>query len=132
MSGRSPAVGPTCGLARRAINLASASRPHTSRVGDEFGLDGFVPGPDPRPDNGQGTGGEALDTWAFSDDPEDRRLLSEGTARSGAVILGRRLFDVVDGPNGWDDTTGQVRHGTHRYPGWNECAASPQRDLLAP
>ena len=40
------------------------------------------------------------------DDPEDRRYLSEGTARSGAVILGRRLFDVVDGPKGWDDTTG--------------------------
>jgi hypothetical protein len=75
-------------------------------VGDEFGLDGFVTGPDPGPDNGLGTGGEALHTWAFSDAPDDRRLLSEATARSGAVILGRRLFDVVDGPNGWDDSTG--------------------------
>ncbi|MEU1369816.1 dihydrofolate reductase family protein [Streptomyces sp. NPDC005803] len=69
-------------------------------------LDGFVTGPDPSPDNGMGTGGEALHTWAFSDDPDDRRFLSEGTARSGAVILGRRLFDVVDGPKGWDDTSG--------------------------
>ncbi|MEV3973036.1 dihydrofolate reductase family protein [Streptomyces sp. NPDC050698] len=69
-------------------------------------LDGFVTGPDPGPDNGLGTGGEALHTWAFSDDPEDRRFLREGTARSGAVVLGRRLFDVVDGPHGWDDTTG--------------------------
>lgn len=69
-------------------------------------LDGFVTGPDPGPGNGLGTGGEALHLWAFSDDPEDRRLLSEATARSGAVVLGRRLFDVVDGPNGWDDTTG--------------------------
>ncbi|MFE0792647.1 dihydrofolate reductase family protein [Streptomyces mutabilis] len=69
-------------------------------------LDGFVTGPDPGPDNGLGTGGEALHTWAFSDDPDDRRLLREATARSGAVVLGRRLFDVVDGPNGWDDTTG--------------------------
>ncbi|MEU2420029.1 dihydrofolate reductase family protein [Streptomyces sp. NPDC007851] len=69
-------------------------------------LDGFVTGPDPGPDNGLGTGGEALHTWAFSDDPDDRRALHEGTARSGAVVLGRRLFDVVDGPNGWDDTTG--------------------------
>ncbi|GGQ10356.1 dihydrofolate reductase family protein [Streptomyces mutabilis] len=69
-------------------------------------LDGFVTGPDPGPDSGLGTGGEALHTWAFSDDPDDRRLLREATARSGAVVLGRRLFDVVDGPNGWDDTTG--------------------------
>ncbi|MFJ9813237.1 dihydrofolate reductase family protein [Streptomyces sp. NPDC101158] len=69
-------------------------------------LDGFVTGPDPGPGTGLGTGGDALHTWAFSDDPDDRRLLAEGTARSGAVVLGRRLFDVVDGPNGWDDTTG--------------------------
>ena len=69
-------------------------------------LDGFVTGPDPGPDNGLGTGGEALHTWAFSDDPDDRRVLREATARSGAVVLGRRLFDVVDGPNGWDDKSG--------------------------
>ena len=69
-------------------------------------LDGFVAGPDPSPDNGLGTGGEALHTWAFSDDPDDRRFLHEGTARSGAVVLGRHLFDVVDGPKGWDDTAG--------------------------
>jgi dihydrofolate reductase len=69
-------------------------------------LDGFVTGPDPGPHNGLGTGGGALHTWAFSDDPEDRRYLSEGTARSGAVVLGRRLFDVVDGPDGWNDGTG--------------------------
>jgi len=69
-------------------------------------LDGFVTGPDPGPDNGLGTGGEALHTWAFSDDPEDRRILREATARSGAVVLGRRLFDVVDGPHGWNDDMG--------------------------
>lgn len=69
-------------------------------------LDGFVTGPDPGPRNGLGTGGEALHTWAFSDDPDDRRVLREATVRSGAVVLGRRLFDVVDGPEGWDDSTG--------------------------
>src|SRR3954449_4645902 len=66
-------------------------------------LDGFVTGPDPGPDNGMGTGGDALHTWAFSDDPDDRRILSQATTRSGAVVLGRRLFDLVDGPGGWDD-----------------------------
>jgi dihydrofolate reductase len=69
-------------------------------------LDGFVTGPDPGPEHGLGVGGEALHTWAFSDDPADRRILREGTARSGAVVLGRRLFDVVDGPYGWGEETG--------------------------
>jgi dihydrofolate reductase len=69
-------------------------------------IDGFVTGPDPDLDNGLGTGGEALHAWAFSDDPEDRRILREATARSGAVILGRKLFDIVDGPKGWDDNVG--------------------------
>ena len=69
-------------------------------------LDGFVTGPDPGPDNGLGTGGEALHTWAFSDDPDDQRILRDATARSGSVILGRHLFDIVDGPAGWDDETG--------------------------
>ena len=69
-------------------------------------LDGYVTGPDPGPDAGLGTGGEALHTWAFSEDPADRRVLREATARSGAVVLGRHLFDVVDGPHGWDDETG--------------------------
>lgn len=69
-------------------------------------LDGYVTGPGPGPESGLGTGGDALHTWAFSDDPDDRHVLREATARSGAVVLGRRLFDVVDGPHGWDDTTG--------------------------
>ncbi|WP_448616237.1 dihydrofolate reductase family protein [Modestobacter sp. URMC 112] len=73
-------------------------------------LDGFVTGPDPGPHSGLGTGGEALHTWAFSDDPDDRRVVRESTARSGAVVLGRRLFDIVDGPGGWDDETGYGAH----------------------
>ena len=69
-------------------------------------LDGFVTGPRPGPDNGLGDGGEALHTWAFSDDPADQRLLRETTGRSGAVVMGRTLFDIVDGPDGWDEETG--------------------------
>ena len=69
-------------------------------------IDGFVTGPQPGPENGLGTGGDALHTWAFSDDPDDRRVLREATAHSGAVILGRRLFDMVDGPDGWNDEIG--------------------------
>ena len=69
-------------------------------------LDGYVTGPDAGPGNGLGTGGEALHTWAFSDDPVEREILRDATARSGAVILGRRLFDLVDGPDGWNDDVG--------------------------
>lgn len=69
-------------------------------------LDGYVTGPDAGPDNGLGTGGEALHEWAFSDDPDDARVVREATDRSGAVVLGRHLFDVVDGPHGWDEEVG--------------------------
>lgn len=69
-------------------------------------LDGYVTGPDPGPDNGLGDGGEALHTWAFSDDPDDQRLRSQATSRSGAVVMGRTLFDIVDSPDGWNDETG--------------------------
>ena len=48
----------------------------------------------------------AITPGPFSDDPDDRRVLREATARSGAVVLGRRLFDVIDGPKGWNDETG--------------------------
>src|SRR5690554_467049 len=79
----------------------------TSIIADiTVSLDEYVTGPDPGPDDGLGTGGEALHAWAFSDDPDDQRILRESSARSGAVVLGRRLFDVVDGPGGWDDETG--------------------------
>ena len=69
-------------------------------------LDGFVTGPDPGPDNGLGTGGEPIHAWAFSDDPDDARVMREAVERSGAVVLGRNLFDVVDSPLGWNDEVG--------------------------
>lgn len=70
-------------------------------------LDGFVTGPDPGPDQGLGAGGEALHTWAVdSDDPVDAEVLRQGTEQSGAVIMGRRLFDQIDAPGGWNDEMG--------------------------
>src|SRR5687768_17864753 len=70
-------------------------------------LDGFVTGPDPDLEHGLGHGGEALHTWAIeSDDPVDAAVLQEATDRSGAVVMGRRLFDMVDGPHGWNDEMG--------------------------
>ncbi|MBL7256783.1 dihydrofolate reductase family protein [Paractinoplanes lichenicola] len=69
-------------------------------------LDGFVTGPDPGPGQGLGRGGEALHTWVFEGDTTDKRVLEEATVATGAVVMGRRLFDVVDAPGGWSDEVG--------------------------
>lgn len=69
-------------------------------------LDGFVTGPDPDLDNGLGTGGEPLHHWAVqSDDDVDAEVLRGATEATGAVVMGRRLFDV-DGLGGWSDEMG--------------------------
>ena len=69
-------------------------------------LDGFVTGPDAGPGNGLGTGGKPLHQWVFSGDPGEQRILEAANARSGAVVMGRRLFDVIDAPDGWSDELG--------------------------
>lgn len=69
-------------------------------------LDGFVTGPHAGRGNGLGDGGEALHTWAFSDDPIDKRIVAQATTHSGAVVMGRRLFDIVDAPDGWSEEVG--------------------------
>jgi dihydrofolate reductase len=42
----------------------------------------------------------------FSDDPVDKAVLADAVAQSGAVVMGRNLFDVIDGPDGWNDEMG--------------------------
>ncbi len=69
-------------------------------------LDGFVTGPEPGPRQGLGRGGEGLHTWVFQGDATDQAVLRESTDATGAVIMGRHLFDVVDGPDGWSDEVG--------------------------
>jgi dihydrofolate reductase len=49
-------------------------------------LDGFVTGPGPSPGNRLGTGGEALHTRAFSDDPDV--ILMGGATTSSALDAG--------------------------------------------
>ena len=80
-------------------------------------LDGFVTGPDAGPDNGLGTGGEPLHTWVLeSDDPVDAEILARSTERSGAVVMGRNLFDVIDVPSGWSDEMGYGAQHAARPP----------------
>ena len=69
-------------------------------------LDGFVTGPDAGPEAGLGRGGEDLHAWVMSDHEVDRAMLEQAGAASGAVVMGRNLFDVIDGPHGWTDEMG--------------------------
>jgi dihydrofolate reductase len=72
-------------------------------------LDGFVAGPDISVEHALGVGGERLHKWMFDDNPDqtsahgvDAELVQEVVASVGAVVLGRRTFDV--GLRHWDDT----------------------------
>ena len=69
-------------------------------------LDGFVTGPGADLEHGLGRGGEGLHTWALDPDPIDRAVLQDAVDATGVVVMGRRLFDVVDGPHGWTDEMG--------------------------
>ncbi|MFG2682113.1 dihydrofolate reductase [Streptomyces sp. NPDC048392] len=71
-----------------------------------FPIDGFVAESRLSPDNGPEAGGEVLHTRARSSAPDDRRVPHGGTRGSGAVVPVGRLFDVADGPKGWDATSG--------------------------
>jgi dihydrofolate reductase len=69
-------------------------------------LDGFVTGPDVAPGLGLGRGGEGLHTWALEPDPVDTEVLDDAVDATGVVVMGRRLFDIIDAPDGWDDEMG--------------------------
>ena len=95
-------------------------------------LDGFVTGPNPGPDNGLGDGGEALHTWVFDGDSENERVLLEAFDRTGAVLLGRKLFDVVDGPDGWNENLayGAQRGGREPPPNFVLTHERPEHSRL--
>ena len=69
-------------------------------------LDGYVTAPGADAEHGLGVDGEVLHEWAFSDDAVEQELLTRSTDRTGAVVMGRNLFDIVDGPNGWSEEVG--------------------------
>lgn len=79
-------------------------------------LDGYVTGPNPGPTAGLGDGGMPLHDWAFKRHEVDEAVLAGGTQRSGAVVMGRNLFDVIDGPDGWNDEVGYGARQVGRPP----------------
>ncbi len=86
------------------------------RLGITTSVDGFVAGPHDRPGRGLGDHGEALHYWVFGRrwsyddepdnapgvdaDPVDRRVMAEGIADAGAILMGRNVFDIADGWGG--------------------------------
>jgi dihydrofolate reductase len=78
-------------------------------------LDGFAAGPDVAPGQPMGRGGERLHEWLFQPDVDraaaadgvspigvDAQHVRELTTTTGAVVIGRRTFDV--GLDLWQDT----------------------------
>jgi len=67
-------------------------------------LDGYVAPPNP---NSQQVGDvDELQTWVMNQDPVDTEILEQATSATGAVVMGRRLFDIIDGPDGWTKDMG--------------------------
>lgn len=44
---------------------------------------------------------DELQTWVMEPDSVDTEILERATAATGAVVMGRRLFDIVDAPGVW-------------------------------
>src|SRR5215207_3028236 len=69
-------------------------------------LDGFVTASNVWPEEPLGDGGQRLHEWAFGEDERNRELLVEAVNSVGAVIAGRRTYDLsvpwggADGPAG--------------------------------
>jgi dihydrofolate reductase len=69
-------------------------------------LDGFVTASNVRPEEPMGDGGQRLHEWAFGEDERNRELLEEAVNFVGAVIAGRRTYELsvpwwgADGPAG--------------------------------
>ncbi len=61
-------------------------------------LDGLITGPDPHPSQGLGKGGERLHAWAFEGkrDPNNALVLEEMVQTSGAIVAGRRTYDIAN------------------------------------
>jgi dihydrofolate reductase len=88
-------------------------------------LDGFITAPDDAAGRGLGTGGEALHNWVFGgpwsyDEPHelattgvDKEVLDEAM-RAAVSVIGRRMYDIVDGWGGDPPGAGPCIVVTHR------------------
>ena len=78
-------------------------------------LDGFIAGPNDRPEEGLGEGGERLHEWAIDlasfherhgyeggEQNQDSEVLDEAFRNAGAILIGRTMFDLAEEPWGPD------------------------------
>jgi hypothetical protein len=94
-------------------------------------LDGFIAGANMRLEAGLGDDGERLHDWAFQDEA-GREMLEREVDRLGAVICGRRTYDMSIQYWGADGPTGSARvplfvlsHGVpDDVPGGGACTRS--------
>jgi len=80
-------------------------------VDKSISLDGFITGPNPRPEAGLGDGGERIFEWMMAAAPGGTsshelndawdQLFGDALTSTGAVIMGRRSFEIIDSPDGW-------------------------------
>jgi dihydrofolate reductase len=91
-------------------------------------LDGFMTAANVRPEEPMGDGGQRLVEWAFGEDERNREYLENSVAALGAVIAGRRTYDLslpwwgANGPSG--DARAPVFVVTHEPP-----AESPENGV---
>jgi len=103
----------------------------TVLAGITTSVDGYVAGPDDRPGQGLGEGGERLHYWVFGgpwtydNEPEggasgeDAAWLQEVMSRLGAVVSGRWTYEAADhwgGENPWDMPLFIVTHRPEEEP----------------
>jgi hypothetical protein len=62
--------------------------------GMSMSLDGFVNASNVWPEESMGDGGERLHGWFFGGDERNRELLADAGSSLGAVIAGRRTYDL--------------------------------------
>ena len=72
-------------------------------------LDGFVTASNVRPEEPMGDGGQRLHEWAFGEDERNRELLTESMNFVGAIVAGRRTYDISVGWWGADGPAGPAR-----------------------
>lgn len=83
-------------------------------AGISMSLDGFIAGPNDGPGQGLGEGGERLHEWLYDlaswrelhglsggETNQDAEILRESFAGAGAIVMGRRMFDLGEEP--WGD-----------------------------
>jgi dihydrofolate reductase len=98
-------------------------------------VDGYITGPDDGPGNGLGDGGERLHYWVFGGpwsydsgpkgEPtgEARELLDRAMARTGAIVVGRWMYEAAGhwgDKNPWDVPVFVVTHRPQEQPDTGE------------